>query len=387
MNAIKKTGSNFTIRSGGHNPNPLFSSIESGILIDLQKLKTLSLDADGVLQVGAGNRWGEVYTYLEEHGRSPIGGRQDDVGISGYLLGGGMPAFPALHGFGADQVKNFEVVLANSTVINANTDNNAALWRALKGGGPNFGIVTRFDIQTVPLIKAQYTVNLYDPSDYVNIMRATAELQDEMESDPKLGVFVYINPTFVAAGIFYEEWVEERPKAFDTFFNLKSLTGAAVPTANGSKVSADLYIDVYKVYQKTVEKYGDATNLSFSIQPAPSAAVEQGNARGGNIMGLEKVPQTWWAFGSQWDSQQNDTVAEQAIDELYKGMQKVSREHGQWLDFIFMNEGKWTQDVLSGYGEANVQIMKELSLEYDPKGVFQKLQKDGYLLRKVDSTS
>ncbi|KAI5923883.1 hypothetical protein F4810DRAFT_152510 [Camillea tinctor] len=45
------------------------------------------------------------------------------------------------------------------------------------------GIVTRFDIQTYSQIKTQYTVNVYDPSDYVNIMRAMTELQEAMEAD------------------------------------------------------------------------------------------------------------------------------------------------------------------------------------------------------------
>ncbi|KAI1169675.1 6-hydroxy-D-nicotine oxidase [Nemania sp. FL0916] len=410
LKIIQQTGSKFAIRCGGHNPNQFFSSInDSGILIDVSELKTLSLGADGVLQMGAGNRWGDVYTYLEKHGLSPIGGRQNDVGVSGYLLGGGMPAFLALHGFAADQVQNFEVVLADGTIINANAKENSELWQALKGGGPNFGIVTRFDIQTYPTIKAQYTVNTYDPSDYVNIMNATADLQEAMESDPKLGAFVYINPTFIAVGLFYAEWVEERPKAFNTFFNLKSLVAVAVPTTNGtmkdlvaavgagandpplrrqyasqsSKVSVDLYIKVYEVYQEIVQKYGEATNLSYSLQPAPTAAIKLGQSRGGNIMGLEEVPQTWWAFVSQWDSPTNDTRAQQAIDELYQGMQKVSREQEQWLDFVFMNEGKGTQDVLGSYGEANVQKMQKVQSKHDPEKVFQNLQNDGYLLRKV----
>ncbi|KAI0805856.1 FAD-binding domain-containing protein [Xylaria sp. FL0064] len=324
LKIVEQTGSKFAMRCGGHNPNPLFSSI--------------------------------------------------DDSVSGYLLGGGVPAFPALYGLGADQVKNFEVVLANSTIINANTDSNAELWQGLKGGGPNFGIVTRFDIQTYPQIKAQYTVNMYDPSDYINLMHATAELQEAMESDPKLGAFVYVNPTYVAVGLFYAEWVDKRPKAFDTFFNLESLTAVVVPTTNGTM--KDL------VYQEVVQKYGKATNLSYSLQPVPTAAVEAGELRGGNIMGLEKVPQTWWAFVSQWESQTNDTLAQQAIDELYQGMQRVSREKKQWLDFIFMNEGKWTQDVLASYGQANVQKMKDVQLKYDSKRVFQTLQNDGYLLRR-----
>ncbi|KAI0391556.1 FAD-binding domain-containing protein [Xylariaceae sp. FL0594] len=410
LKTAEEKGSKFAVRCGGHNANPFFSSIDgSGILIDVSELNTLELGKDGVLQMGAGNRWGDVYKFLEGKHQTPIGGRQNDVGVSGYLLGGGMPAFPALYGFGADQVRNFEVALADGTIINANEKENSDLWQALKGGGPNFGIVTRFDIQTYPAIKAQFTVNMYDPSDYVNIMRATAELQQAMESDPKLGAFVYVTSKGIIAGLFYAEWAKERPKAFNTFFDLKSLVATAVPTTNGtmkdlvaaigagannppsrrqyasqgSKVSANLYIKVYRLYQEIVDKYGEAVELSYSLQPAPTAAIKHGEKLGGNIMGLEEVPQTWWAFVSQWTDPANDTLAQRAIDELYQGMQKISREEDQWLDFIFMNEGKSTQDVLASYGEANLQKMKKVQARYDPKEVFQHLQNDGYLLRKV----
>ncbi|KAI4863380.1 hypothetical protein F4820DRAFT_427213 [Hypoxylon rubiginosum] len=61
LKAAKETGSKFAIRGGGHNPNLGFSSSDdSRIVIDLQDLKTLHLDSDGVLQVGAGNKWGDV---------------------------------------------------------------------------------------------------------------------------------------------------------------------------------------------------------------------------------------------------------------------------------------------------------------------------------------
>ena len=68
-----------------------------------------------------------------------IGASQKDVGVSGYLLGGGMPAFPNLHGLSTDGVLNHEVILADSTVVNANKTTNGDLHRVLKGGGCNFG--------------------------------------------------------------------------------------------------------------------------------------------------------------------------------------------------------------------------------------------------------
>ena len=49
-----------------------------------------------------------------------------------------------------DNVLNYEVVLADGRIVNANAQENADLWLALKGGSSNFGIVTRFDMQTFP---------------------------------------------------------------------------------------------------------------------------------------------------------------------------------------------------------------------------------------------
>lgn len=52
---------------------------------------------------------------------------------------GGLSYFSGTEGFSADTVKNYEVVLGNGTVVNANAVENPDLWWALKGGGNNFG--------------------------------------------------------------------------------------------------------------------------------------------------------------------------------------------------------------------------------------------------------
>ena len=61
-----------------------------------------------------------------------------------------MSFFAPRYGFACDNVKNFEVVLAGGKIVNANARVNRDLWFALKGGSNNFGIVTRFDLQTFP---------------------------------------------------------------------------------------------------------------------------------------------------------------------------------------------------------------------------------------------
>lgn len=86
---VKKAGCKFAVRSTGHNPNVGFSSAdETGVVLDIRRLQAKDLGEDGVAHVGAGNTWGEVYAWLEEQKLSAIGGRDRQVGLSGFLLGG-----------------------------------------------------------------------------------------------------------------------------------------------------------------------------------------------------------------------------------------------------------------------------------------------------------
>lgn len=80
----------FSVRSGGHSPNPGWSSVnDAGILIDLQKMNQLTVSSDkSVVSLGPGLRWGAVYDALDPYGVSVIGGRIPNVGVGGLILGG-----------------------------------------------------------------------------------------------------------------------------------------------------------------------------------------------------------------------------------------------------------------------------------------------------------
>jgi FAD/FMN-containing dehydrogenase len=80
----------FSVRSGGHSPNPGWSSVGSeGILLDLQRLDSVTLSGDGkVASLGPGGRWSNAMTVLNAQGVSIQGGRLGQVGVGGLLLGG-----------------------------------------------------------------------------------------------------------------------------------------------------------------------------------------------------------------------------------------------------------------------------------------------------------
>lgn len=79
----------FTVRSGGHCPHAGAGNIDNGILIDLSYFDRLKYDKrKGVVEIGTGLRWGEVYTQLDAHQVTVVGGRVAHVGVGGLTLGG-----------------------------------------------------------------------------------------------------------------------------------------------------------------------------------------------------------------------------------------------------------------------------------------------------------
>lgn len=145
-------GCHFAVRSGGHIAWAA-NNLDDGVVIDLGlHMTSVSVEkATGIVSLQPGSRWRDVYKKLEPYGVTVAGGRTGSVGVAGFLTGGGISWQIPRVGFGCDQIVNMEVVLANGRVVNANKNENNDLWRSLKGAsGGNFGIVTRFDLQSEP---------------------------------------------------------------------------------------------------------------------------------------------------------------------------------------------------------------------------------------------
>lgn len=80
----------FAVRSGGHSPNPGWSSVDrQGILLDLQRMSQIQLSADRkVATIGPGARWGNITSTLGVQDATVVGARNPLVGIGGLVLGG-----------------------------------------------------------------------------------------------------------------------------------------------------------------------------------------------------------------------------------------------------------------------------------------------------------
>ncbi|KAK7987001.1 hypothetical protein PG988_001989 [Apiospora saccharicola] len=161
----KRETSSFAIRGAGCQPLPGCADIQGGITLDLSRLVGTTLDeTQGVVRIPAGERWAAVYKTVQEKGLAVTGARSDNNGIGGLALSGGLSFSGTREGFISDNVVNYEVVLASGEVVNANRQENADLFIALRGGGNNLGIPALEKVKSIDGMVFSFTMQPYPVS-------------------------------------------------------------------------------------------------------------------------------------------------------------------------------------------------------------------------------
>lgn len=140
-------GLRINVQGTGHNASAL-SDLEDTILIRTSRMRAVEVDPDGgVARAAAGALWEDVINPAAEHGLAALAGSAFDVGVTGYVLGGGLSFLSRKHGLAAGSVRALEVVTGEGRVVRADAANEPDLFWALRGGGGNFGVVTEVELE------------------------------------------------------------------------------------------------------------------------------------------------------------------------------------------------------------------------------------------------
>jgi FAD/FMN-containing dehydrogenase len=140
----RDAGSELAVRSGGHS-GPGFGVCEGGVVLDLSAMKALEIDADGrTAWAETGLTAGEYTNAAGEHGLATGFGDTGSVGIGGITLGGGIGFLTRKHGMTIDDLLGAEVVTADGQLLRVDEETHPDLFWAIRGGGGNFGVATRF---------------------------------------------------------------------------------------------------------------------------------------------------------------------------------------------------------------------------------------------------
>jgi FAD/FMN-containing dehydrogenase len=151
IETARETGLDLAIRSGGHSSKG-DGVTDGGIVLDLRDMKRLDIDPDAkTAWAETGLTAGEVTVEAAKHGLAIGFGDTGSVGIGGITTGGGVGYLVRKHGLTIDNVLAADVVTADGELVRADKDSNPDLFWAIRGGGGNFGVVTRFQYRLVDL--------------------------------------------------------------------------------------------------------------------------------------------------------------------------------------------------------------------------------------------
>jgi hypothetical protein len=409
----------FAVRGGGQQPSLACNNIQNGITIDLRYMAAINVDTKAKsVSLQAGVRWGAVYEVLAPLGLGVTGGRSTTNGVGGLVLSGGLSFFSSREGFIADNVLEFEVVLASGQVVSANPRSNPDLYKALRGGGNNFGIVTRVTLRTFPQTPFYGGSVFYFPDSFPSQIEAIVTELKKPDATPETHLMISIaySASFAAFGgsfglnqVYYTRQDGKGPAVLAPFTNIQpqidqlnsvrnvTLVEAALEqtsqNTNNQRVAymnlhvkadvatlraaADIHVDGTRSLQSV-------TNITASLtfQPYPVSLLQKSGTNGGNVLGLgpSSGPIMSVLLLTWWDDPADDAKVLAALRDVLQRMRTDASARGTLIPFEYMNYASDFQDVISSYGASNKRFLQDTSRKYDPAALFQKGVPGGWKL-------
>lgn len=395
MAAIYRDRVRYAVMSGGHTGMTGWNTVEDGVLIFFGNMTNITYDAKrNRATIQPGVRWGDALEYLEPYGVAAMGGRLGNIG-TGLLLGGGISYLAPENGWSTDGITEMDVVLTNGKQVTATATNQYSdLFRALKGGGSRFGIVTRFEIEPVRVgrrtdEKWYGGIVVYPESSAEALIRAAHKFV-ETNKDPKaaaLFILGYVmrdgrpiasnNAAYFYRGSSLPNDVfgdlldiptESKHLGPMSYFEAANIFGSGEYRESGERFSGASFAEgpekILKAYRDfrhfALETAHLLNSTVFALTPIPLHQIQIAKTRGGNALDAAEAPY----LSAHWH-----TVflagQEQIPPKVELGLQWLMRQNppspGAPLD---MNESDASQNVYATYGD--YEFLRKVYHKYDP---------------------
>lgn len=398
----------FAVQAGGHSYNLGGSNIDNGVTFDLSRLSKTQLTDDGsAAWVGPGSRWGEVYNALAPHGVTIPGGRVSDVGVGGYVLGGGFSWYSSQLGWVCDSVLEFEVVTPDGGIVYASADQHEDLFWALKGSLGAFGIVTNIKLPVVQDKEIFGGSMVYESAQAPELLTALEHLANNADQDPATqGIFnliwnrsqkqrIYnvnlLNTKGDATAAAIANWTAI-PNLMNVLHSttIGQVTQELIPadfakqrrnkfaiTARSTKEVIDFIHSSYlDVTSNHTELNAPGDSIIITVQPLTRPHLAA-SAKGGNIFPLDDLEGTLLILTGElyWDDASQDEFYHLQSRKLHDAWVEQLSVMGVMTGWIYPNyAGAW-QETLSEarLGKETVEKLRQVSERYDGQGAWKRL--------------
>ena len=390
----RENGLEISIRGAGHNIAGN-SIVNDGMMIDLSMMKKVRVDEEGRrAYVEPGATLHDFDEAVQAHGLATPVGINSTTGIAGLTVGGGFGWLTRKYGMTIDQLVSAEVVTADAKTWTVSASENPDLFWAIRGGGGNFGIVTRFEFQLHPVGPEILAGLIVFP--FEQAMQVLKRYREFTKTAPEeLSVWVVLRKApplpFLPADVHGKEVV-----VLPTFYAGDIATGQkllepirAFGQAHGEHIGAMPYVQWQQAFDPLLtpgaRNYWKSHNFSelsdaaldtvieyAGILPTPQCEIFIGLISGA----ANRVPSNAMAYGhrdanfvlnvhARWEESKEDAQCIDWARSFFRASAPYASS-GAYVNFMTEDEG---DRVAAAYG-TNYQRLVQIKAKYDPENLF-----------------
>ncbi|KIV93292.1 hypothetical protein, variant [Exophiala mesophila] len=160
---VKGTGHDYQGRSAARDAISIYTHNMKGVQVNQEDERATKYGGVASIKIAAGSVMKDIYGVAAMNNLTVVGGADANVGIGGWLTGGGHSPISSKYGLGVDQVLEIEAVIANGTLVTVNEHHNPDLFWALRGGGGStFAVITSVTMlafPSLPVITYEFAYN------------------------------------------------------------------------------------------------------------------------------------------------------------------------------------------------------------------------------------
>jgi FAD/FMN-containing dehydrogenase len=399
VNVARANGLSPAVRGGGHNVAGKAMS-DGGLTLDLGGLRQVTVDAQQhLVQVGGGCLLGDVDAATAAHAMIVPAGIMSETGVAGLSLGGGIGWFSRKHGLTCDQFVELEVVLASGEVVTASADENPDLFWALRGGGGNFGVVTRFTFRAYdfgPMMRIG--VSLYHVADAAQALRDYAAIYPTLDRNVgwhaalkhDMPALPFVPPDLVGARMLMliSMWLEdaEDPAGVELIDRLGAVGQPAVKATTVLPFGAGVQHIIDEEFADGHRYYTKEAHVSVLADEAIDRLVEfwKDMPMGGEveIIGLggaigdvaedatafsHREYLMWLNFAMSWDDPELDAEYMERTRSIVGDLRPWTGD-GIYVNMLNVDE---MDRVVEAYGTEKYAKLGRIKAQYDPDNFFR----------------
>ena len=387
-------GLTIAVRGGGHSVAG-FSTCDGGIVIDLSPMNDVQVDPTARrASAGGGAVWADVDGATLAHGLATTGGLISTTGVAGFTLGGGIGWTMRSFGLACDNLVAADVVTADGRTVRASETENPDLLWGLRGGGGNFGIVTRFELALHPIGAEIYGGPVFYPADAAfDLLRAFRDWAPDAPDD----ITALVNLTSAPPlPVIPEEWHGKKVVALVAASTgpvdegeslIRAVREVAEPIADllGPMPYPVLQTLLDPLWQKGIHSYFKATNLArlddelidrlckvHQAAPGPQCEIhvhQMGGAVGRVADGATAFSERSMPFVLNAVTGWHDADAATAHTEWARAV--VDAAAAESTGRAYVNFLADADAARSAYGADTYRRLVSLKNEYDPTNVFR----------------